>query len=191
MVGQRAQREFKAGDLFFESDLKPPSAKKSAYRFSRPYGIPARYHDYRTLTEGMELDFVEFHLSYHDLDVDLAEALHAPQSLGFVVHSPELFAGDHILDLASDDADYRRHSVAELKHSSHRLRPSPTVNQVGVFTLFTRLLLGSLALRPVILCWRNSRPSVSRTPLRNTTKVYEQLLRRDSKPQVNQLVTEF
>ncbi len=55
LVGQRAQRAFTAGDLFFESDLSPQSAKKSAYRFSRPYGIPARYHDYQTLTEGMEL----------------------------------------------------------------------------------------------------------------------------------------
>ncbi|MBK1650483.1 N-acetylneuraminate synthase family protein [Rhabdochromatium marinum] len=115
LVGQRAQRDFQAGDLFFPSDLNPTSAKKSAYRFARPYGIPARYHDYQTLTEGMELDFVEFHLSYHDLDIDLAEALGAPQSLGFAVHSPELFAGDHILDLASDDAAYRRHSIAELK----------------------------------------------------------------------------
>ncbi|WP_223296643.1 TIM barrel protein [Thiorhodovibrio frisius] len=46
----------------------------------------------------------------------LAEALPSePQPIGFAVHSPELFAGDHILDLASADAAYRRHSTDELR----------------------------------------------------------------------------
>jgi hypothetical protein len=75
--------------------------------------------------------------------------------------------------------------------SSHRQRPSPTVQRVGVFTLFTRLPLGSLALRPVVLHPRNSRPPVTRAPLRDTTKVYEQLLWRDLNPQVNQPVTAY
>ena len=75
--------------------------------------------------------------------------------------------------------------------SSHRQRPSPTVQRVGIFTLFTRLPLGSLALRPVVLHPRNSRPPVTRTPLRDTTKVYEQLLWRDLNPQVNQPVTAY
>ena len=75
-----------------------------------------RYHDDQRLTEGLGLDFVEFHLSDHDLEVTLAEALpSAPQPIGFAVHSPELFAGDHILDLASADAAYRRHSIDELR----------------------------------------------------------------------------
>jgi len=56
---------------------------------------------------------------------------------------------------------------------SHWLRPSPTVHRVGVFALFTRLHSGSLALRPAVLHHRNSRPPVTRTPLRDTTKVYE------------------
>ena len=75
--------------------------------------------------------------------------------------------------------------------SSRHQRPSPTVQRVGVFALFTRLHPGSLALRPAVLHPRNSRPPVTRTPLRDTTKVYEQLLRRDSNPQVNQPVTAY
>nr|WP_223296649.1 N-acetylneuraminate synthase family protein [Thiorhodovibrio frisius] len=63
LVGRLAQRDFQPGDLFFESDLSQASARPSRYRFSRPYGIPVRYHDYQRLTEGLELDFVEFHLS--------------------------------------------------------------------------------------------------------------------------------
>ena len=116
LVGRLSQRDFQPGDLFFESDLSQASARQSRYRFSRPYGIPVRYHDYQRLTEGLELDFVEFHLSYHDLEMSLAEALPSePQPIGFAVHSPELCAGDHILDLASSDAAYRRHSIDELR----------------------------------------------------------------------------
>ncbi len=75
--------------------------------------------------------------------------------------------------------------------SSHRRRPSPTVQRVGVFALFTRLHLGSLALRPAVLHHRNSGPPVIRTPLRDTTKVHEQLLWRDLNPQVNQPVMAY
>ena len=116
IVGKVAQRDFRPGDLFFESDIKQQTVRKSRYRFCRPYGIPVRYHDYRSLTEGLELDFVEFHLSYHDLDVRLPEILpHEPQSIGYAVHSPELFARDHLLDLATSNADYRRNSVEALR----------------------------------------------------------------------------
>lgn len=117
LVGKVASRDFKAGDFFFETDIKPKSAKKLHYRFSRPYGIPARYHDYQALIEGMQIDFIEFHLSYHDLDVNLADYFKGPLSIGYAVHSPELFAGDHILDLAAEDADYLAHSIAELKRT--------------------------------------------------------------------------
>ena len=36
-----------------------------------------------------------------------------PMSL--IVHAPELFEGDHILDLTSLDSDYRKRSIAEMK----------------------------------------------------------------------------
>ncbi len=117
LVGKVAPRDFKAGDFFFETDITPKSAKKLHYRFSRPYGIPARYHDYHALIEGMQIDFVEFHLSYHDLDVKLADYFNGPLPIGYAVHSPELFAGDHILDLAAEDADYLARSIAELKRT--------------------------------------------------------------------------
>lgn len=117
LVGKVAQRAFKAGDFFFETDITPKSAKKQHYVFSRPYGIPARYHDYQELIEDMKIDFVEFHLSYHDLDVKLSDYFTSPLSIGLAVHSPELFAGDHILDLASSDTEYRAHSIKELKRT--------------------------------------------------------------------------
>ncbi|CAM8355643.1 N-acetylneuraminate synthase family protein [Candidatus Methylopumilus planktonicus] len=117
LVGKLTLRDFKAGDFFFETDITPISAKKMSYHFTRPYGIPARYHDYKALIQGMQIDFVEFHLSYHDLDVKLADYFSGVQTIGYAVHSPELFAGDHILDLATDDSDYLEHSIAELKRT--------------------------------------------------------------------------
>jgi sialic acid synthase SpsE/sugar phosphate isomerase/epimerase len=117
VVGKIAQRDFKTGDFFFETDITPQLAKKLHYQFSRPYGIPARYHDYKALIEGMNIDFVEFHLSYHDLDVKLADYFTEPLAIGYAVHAPELFAGDHILDLATADSDYLARSIVELKRT--------------------------------------------------------------------------
>lgn len=117
VVGKVAQREFKTGDLFFETDITPKLPKKMHYRFKRPYGIPARYHDYQALIDGMQIDFIEFHLSYHDLDAKLSDYLTGQQPIGYAVHAPELFAGDHILDLATENSDYLKRSVAELKRT--------------------------------------------------------------------------
>jgi sialic acid synthase SpsE/sugar phosphate isomerase/epimerase len=115
LLGRMAFRDFQPGDFLFESDIVQKTAKKSKYEFSRPYGIPVRYHDYEELTMGVQLDFVEFHLSYHDLNVSPGDFFSKPQDIGFAVHSPELFAGDHIMDLASSDEGYRRHSIDELQ----------------------------------------------------------------------------
>ncbi|MCP6423741.1 acetylneuraminic acid synthetase, partial [Klebsiella pneumoniae] len=41
----------------------------------------------------------------------LADFFIDQQSMGFAVHSPELFANDHILDLASEDDEYRIKSI--------------------------------------------------------------------------------
>lgn len=117
LVGKIANRNFQAGDFFFEADISPGVRKKQRYLFSRPYGIPVRYHDYKSLIEGVELDFVEFHLSYHDLDVKIDDYFSNDLSIGYAVHAPDLFAGDHILDLASLDGEHRNRSIYELKRT--------------------------------------------------------------------------
>ncbi len=114
LIGKKAKRDLVVGDFFYESDLKDEVIKAKDYSFNRPFGIPVRYHDYAVLTEKSNFDFVEFHLSYQDMNLNLADFFSGTQSIGFAVHSPELFAGDHIMDLASCDADYRAHSVKEL-----------------------------------------------------------------------------
>ena len=115
LIGKKANRNFVKGDFFFETDIKGQFQKKSKYLFNRPYGIPVRYHDYVALTKDVKLDFVEFHLSYKDLEVDLDEFIETGQKIGFAVHAPELFSGDHILDLSSYDDEYRTRSINELQ----------------------------------------------------------------------------
>ncbi len=115
LVGKIAHRDIEIDTCFFDSDINGIVEKKPEYNFSRPFGVPVRYHDFRKIVADTNLDFVEFHLSYKDLDVDLSKYFSGEEAIGFAVHSPELFSGDHILDLCSEDEAYREHSIAELK----------------------------------------------------------------------------
>ena len=115
LIGVRANRDIKAGGFFYRTDISGQIRKKEKYNFSRPFGVPVRYHDYRAIIDNTNLDFVEFHLSYRDLDVNVAEYFNKRESLDFAVHAPELFENDHILDLASLDDEYRAKSITLLQ----------------------------------------------------------------------------
>ncbi len=115
LIGKKAIRNLVKGDFFFESDITGVFNKKSKYRFNRPYGIPVRYHDFKKLTSNINLDFVEFHLSYRDLDINLDEYLSTNEVIGYAVHSPELFEGDHLIDLTSDKDEYWNRSIKEIQ----------------------------------------------------------------------------
>ena len=116
LVGRRAKRKLEAGDFFFPSDLQDESLKARAYHFRRPWGVPVRYHDYKALLSKSNPDLLEFHLSYRDLDLDFRTFIgQSYPKLNLAVHSPELFAGDHVMDLCSLDDSYRQHSVRELQ----------------------------------------------------------------------------
>lgn len=118
LIGVTANRNIKAGSFFYMTDITGQIEKRS-YKFSRPFGVPVRYHDFRKIKAGTNLDFVEFHLSYKDLEVDLEFFFDDDESIGFAVHCPELFANDHILDLCSDDETYREDSIALLSQVIH------------------------------------------------------------------------
>lgn len=120
LIGMRLNRAVKAGEPFFPSDLESaPAAEirdgKRQYRFSRPWGLPVRHHDYKKLLDQCSPDFLEFHLSYRDLELVDEEFFNDVLSLDLIVHAPELFAGDHVLDLCSPDEDYRQRSIREMQ----------------------------------------------------------------------------
>ncbi len=155
LIGRRSRRPVAAGAPFFPSDLQDASAEPRTYRFDRPWGLPVRYHDLRRLRPLTNLDLVEFHLSYKDMDLDPRVVLDEQFDLQFVVHSPELFAGDHVLDLCADDPEYRQRSIAELQRvidTTRALQPffkrsqrPCIVTNVGGFTADAHLRSSSIA----------------------------------------------
>lgn len=155
LVGRKAKRDMKAGDFFFASDISDSDARPRPFKFRRPWGLPVRYHDYRTLLPMTAMPLIEFHLSYVDMDLDLAPFFDQPLDVDFVIHSPELFAGDHVLDLCSEDEAYRAQSIANLQRVidltrrlkqwfPRTLRPQIVTN-VGGFSMDAHLSAAQVA----------------------------------------------
>lgn len=116
LIGKTAQRDIAAGDFFYPSDLLDSQVQARPYTFTRPFGIPVRYHDFTAMLGKSNFNLVEFHFSYKDIELDPAKFLAINgYAMDFVVHSPELFAGDHIMDLCAEDPQYRQRSIAELQ----------------------------------------------------------------------------
>lgn len=126
LIDKIAKRNFKKGDFFYSSDYNGQGIKNRNYKYSRPWGIPVRYHDLDNMLTSSNFDLIELHLSYKDLEEDIGKYFAVPLNLDFIVHSPELFSGDHILDLCTPDETYRRHSISELQKVvdiTRRLKP--------------------------------------------------------------------
>jgi N-acetylneuraminate synthase len=66
------------------------------------------------MAELSQPDFVEFHLSYKDLELNPENYVKHMREMDFIVHAPELFEGDHILNLASDDEAYLDQSLLNI-----------------------------------------------------------------------------
>ena len=115
LIGKVAKKNFAAGDFFYASDIDEDLIKPRTYSFKRPFGIPVRYHDVQAMIKLSNFDLLEFHMSYKDLDEPPEKYLNQNSDMQLVVHSPELFAGDHIMDLCSSDKDYRNRSISELQ----------------------------------------------------------------------------
>ncbi len=115
LVGRTANRALLAGDFFYASDLTEAAPKGRDFAFRRPWGLPVRYHDVEPLTADCTPDFLEFHFSYKDLEIDPATVLRDRLPMGYACHAPDLFAGDFILNLASEDEAHWQRSVEELQ----------------------------------------------------------------------------
>jgi N-acetylneuraminate synthase len=129
----------KKGEAFYLSDLDGDVEKARHYTFYNKWGIPVRYHDYQQLLPLSNPGLLEFHLSYKDLDLNHDDFFPEKVHTELVVHAPELFSGDHILDLASPDDVYRTHSISEMHRviaTAKALRDHFTSDQkcVGIIT---------------------------------------------------------
>ncbi|SEA48050.1 N-acetylneuraminate synthase [Bowdeniella nasicola] len=117
LVGRRAHRDLQAGDFFFAGDLDDAMPTGRDFTFRRPWGLPVRYHDALQLLQHSSPDFLEFHFSYKDLDIDPADVFDKPLDIGFTTHLPDLFAGDFLVDLASRDEAHWRRSIDEVQRT--------------------------------------------------------------------------
>lgn len=120
LLGKRAQRDIEEGDFLFQSDIDEKKSVFNQFNFNRAFGVPVRYGDYLKMKSMSNINFVEFHLSYQDLD--LKNPIEGYNDFGYSVHAPELFADDHLLDLASLDDDYRKKSISNLQRTIETAR---------------------------------------------------------------------
>lgn len=115
LVGRTSRRPVAAGDFFYATDLSDAVAQGRDYVFRRPWGLPVRYHDYPGLLRQSSPDFLEFHFSYKDLEIAPADVFADRLPVAYTTHSPDLFAGDFLLNLASDDDAHWERSIRELQ----------------------------------------------------------------------------
>jgi len=115
LVGRTARRAVSAGDFFYPTDLSDSVSKGRQYSFRRPWGLPVRYHDYESLLADTSPDFVEFHFSYKDVEIDPATVFTSRQPMGFTCHTPDLYSGDFLIDLAEFDDERWERSITEVQ----------------------------------------------------------------------------
>lgn len=145
LIGRVLRRDMNDEDFFFPSDLDDIRIEPRKYRFSRPWGVPVRYHDFAEYAARISPDIFEFHLSYVDMDLSPDDFMKGTYDCNFVVHAPELFAGSRLMDLASPDEGYRQQSLREtqrvinitrdLKRFFPRTARPPIVANIGGFSL--------------------------------------------------------
>lgn len=116
LIGIKLTRDMSEEDYFFKSDIDKKIIKPKQYKFSRPWGIPVRHHDFNDYQNKIKPDIYEFHLSYSDMELDLDEYFSNVYESDFVVHAPELFGESKLLDLASDDEEYRNDSINNMQN---------------------------------------------------------------------------
>lgn len=115
LIGKKVLKNIKKDKPIFKSDYILSSEAKSSYSFNRPWAIPVRYHDINTMLDISKPDQIEFHMSYDDLNIDPKKYLRSEYECEFLVHAPELFENDHLLDLCSEDKKYRNLSIDNLQ----------------------------------------------------------------------------
>ncbi|MGY5765684.1 N-acetylneuraminate synthase family protein [Brachybacterium sp. DNPG3] len=117
LLGVTLHRDVPAGDFFYPGDLAGRPRTRSDYSFRRPWGLPVRFHDFRDLLEVSRPEFLEFHQSAKDMDLDPAQFFAEGEKLEqfHTVHAPDLYPGDFLIDLASPDETIWERSIREVQ----------------------------------------------------------------------------
>ena len=71
-------------------------------------------NNYENLYKNRTFDIVEFHLSYKDLEIEPGDFLNGKSDKELIIHCPELFENDHVLNLVSKDKRYLEETLSNL-----------------------------------------------------------------------------
>ena len=126
LIGLKAIRDISEGDFLVDADLTGNFSNYEPQSFPIMWGVPVRYHDFRDFEDRISPDLYEFHYSYRDLGLDPKNYIDAVDCRRLVVHAPELFENSELLDLVSDDLNYRHRSIDNIKRvieATEALRP--------------------------------------------------------------------
>ena len=117
-------------------------------------GIPVRYHDAKILHNEIETSFLEFHLSYKDIDISIDEIKKIFQNLNFAAdhtfHAPDFYSNDLIFDPFNENLEIRKQSDIEfrrfLDHISmvRNLYSQKSINKTKIITSFSCASLNKL-----------------------------------------------
>ena len=115
VLGKRAKRDIPKGHFLYEFDIRNTVPARE-YNIPRNWGVPVRFHDYMFFLKNSNAKFLEFHLSYNDLSCSIEKTFADNiYDVDFVVHSPDIFEGDHLLDISLENEKHRMESIANLR----------------------------------------------------------------------------
>ncbi len=120
----KAAIDIKKDTILFESSINLEySDSEENLPINNNWGIPVRYRDCDSLIDKFNPNFIEFHLTYKDMDLNPEDFIKNLDSINdFTVHAPECFENDHIIDLTSPDEKYRKISINHINKVCDRVR---------------------------------------------------------------------
>ena len=128
-IGKKLLRDVRSGDQLQWQHINETPELKTKFSFDSKWGFPVRYHDIRNLLKVSNPKILEIHLSYSDLGKAIPSIDYELEEV--IVHAPELFEGDHILDLSLEDGDYLKTSKKNLERTIAEARQIAKVLQNG------------------------------------------------------------
>jgi sialic acid synthase SpsE/sugar phosphate isomerase/epimerase len=115
LIGKIAHRDILPGQAFFGSDLDGLQLHKEITApLNFKWSIPVRHRDVYRLSDIFSPPSVEFHLSFKDLSIEDESVLTRPLGCEIIVHAPEQFDGDFVIDLFSVNQDVTDKSIGLL-----------------------------------------------------------------------------
>jgi sialic acid synthase SpsE/sugar phosphate isomerase/epimerase len=115
LIGKTIQRNVEAGDSFFGPDISNDSL---GHRYIFPqkflWAIPVRHRDVYQLVKIFNPPAIEFHLSFKDLAIKDHSVLKSKLNVEVIVHAPEQFDEDFVIDLFTSCNEIGEKSVSLL-----------------------------------------------------------------------------